>query len=180
MVAYGIAKARAMANRTDWNERTEITKAVITWFDADYEYELEIENEDRMDNEEFTAWVEENAESLAKADAEENGTTFEEIDGIDFTEKEIDDDALFDEEYENACEFEWECQTGHSPRPKPRKGLRLVQPLCCPVRRGFVSSKWFSLSHKCPTQGNVGLAFLVGIIHNFLPSSLCRICRKFR
>lgn len=112
MVAYGIAKARAMANRTDWNERTEITKAVITWFDADYEYELEIENEDRMDNEEFTAWVEENAESLAKADAEENGTTFEEIDGIDFTEKEIDDDALFDEEYENACEFEWECQTG--------------------------------------------------------------------
>ena len=112
MVAYGIAKARAMANRTDWNERTEITKAVITWFDADYEYELEIENEDRMDNEAFTAWVEENAESLAKADAEENGTTFEEIDGIDFTEKEIDDDALFDEEYENVCEFEWECMTG--------------------------------------------------------------------
>ena len=102
MVAYGIAKARAMANRTDWNERTEITKAVIIWFDADYEYELEIENEDRMDNEEFTAWVEENAESLAKADAEENGTTFEEI----------DDDALFDEEYENACEFEWESMTG--------------------------------------------------------------------
>ena len=112
MVAYGIAKARAMANRTDWNERTEITKAVITWFDADSEYELEIENEDRMDNEEFTAWVEENAESLAQADAEKNGTTFEEIDGIDFTEKEIDDDALFDEEYENVCEFEWECMTG--------------------------------------------------------------------
>ena len=100
MVSYGIAKARAMANRTDWNERTEITKAVITWFDADYEYELEIENEDRMDNEEFTAWV------------EENETTFEKIDSIDFTEKEIDDDALFDEEYENACEFEWECMTG--------------------------------------------------------------------
>ena len=111
MVAYGIAKARAMANRTDWNERTEITKAVITWVDEDYEYELEIENEDRMDNEEFTAWVEENAESLAKADAEENGTTFEEIDGIDFEETDIDDDALFDEAYEAACEFEWECQT---------------------------------------------------------------------
>lgn len=29
MVAYGIAKARAMANRTDWNERTEITKVVL-------------------------------------------------------------------------------------------------------------------------------------------------------
>ena len=112
MVAYGIAKARAKANRTDWNERTEITKAVIIWFDADYEYELEIENEDRMDNEEFAAWVEENAESLAKADAEENGTTFEEIDRIDFKEDYIDDDALFDEEYENACEFEWECMTG--------------------------------------------------------------------
>lgn len=112
MVSYGMAKARAMANRTDWNERTEITKAVITWFDADYEYELEIENEDRMDNEEFTAWVEENAESLAKADAEENGTTFEEIDRIDFEETDIDDDALFDEAYEAACEFEWECKTG--------------------------------------------------------------------
>ena len=112
MVSYGIAKARAMANRTDWNERTEITKAVITWFDADYEYELEIENEDRMDNEEFTAWVEENAEDLAKADAEENETIFEGIDRIDFKENYIDDDALFDEEYENACEFEWECMTG--------------------------------------------------------------------
>ena len=57
MVAYGIAKARAMANRTNWNERTEITKAVITWFDENYEYDLEIENEDRMDDEEFTEWL---------------------------------------------------------------------------------------------------------------------------
>ena len=112
MVSYGIAKARAMANRTDWNERTEITKAVITWFDADYEYDLEIENEDRMDDEEFTAWVEKNAESLAKEDAEENETIFEGIDRINFKEDYIDDDALFDEEYENACEFEWECMTG--------------------------------------------------------------------
>ncbi len=112
MVSYGIAKARAMANRTDWNERTEITMAVITWFDADYEYDLEIENEDRMDDEEFTAWVEENAEDLAKADAEENETIFEGIDRIDFKEDYIDDDAFFDEEYENACEFEWECMTG--------------------------------------------------------------------
>ena len=102
MVSYGIAKARAMANRADWNERTEITMAVITWFDADYEYELEIENEDRMDDEEFTAWVEKNAEDLAKADAEENETIFEGIDRIDFKENYIDDDALFDEEYENA------------------------------------------------------------------------------
>ena len=112
MVSYGIAKARAMANRADWNERTEITMAVITWFDADYEYDLEIENEDRMDDEEFTAWVEKNAEDLAKADAEENETIFEGIDRIDFKENYIDDEALFDEEYENACEFEWECMTG--------------------------------------------------------------------
>ena len=112
MVSYGIAKARAMANRTDWNERTEITMAVITWFDENYEYDLEIENEDRMDDEEFTAWVEENAESLAKEDAEENETIFEGIDRINFKEDYIDDDALFDEEYENACEFEWECMTG--------------------------------------------------------------------
>lgn len=97
MVSYGIAKARAMANRADWNERTEITMAVITWFDADYEYDLEIENEDRMDDEEFTAWVEKNAEDLAKADAEENETIFEGIDRIDFKENYIDDDALFDE-----------------------------------------------------------------------------------
>ena len=112
MVSYGIAKARAMANRADWNERTEITMAVITWFDTDYEYDLEIENEDRMDDEEFTAWVEKNAEELAKADAEENETIFEGIDRINFKEDYIDDDALFDEEYENACEFEWECMTG--------------------------------------------------------------------
>ena len=112
MVSYGIAKARAMANRADWNERTEITMAVITWFDADYEYDLEIENEDRMDDEEFTAWVEKNAEDLAKADAEENETIFEGIDRIDFKENYIDDDALYDEEYENACDFEWECMTG--------------------------------------------------------------------
>ena len=112
MVSYGIAKARAMANRTDWNERTEITMAVITWFDAEYEYELEIENEDRMDDKEFIDWIEKNAENLAKAAAEENETIFEGIDRIDFKEDYIDDDALFDEEYENACEFEWECMTG--------------------------------------------------------------------
>ena len=112
MVSYGIAKARAMANRTDWNERTEITMAVITWFDAEYEYEIEIENEDRMDDKEFIDWIEKNAENLAKADAEENETIFEGIDRIDFKEDYIDDDALFDEEYENACEFEWESMTG--------------------------------------------------------------------
>ena len=112
MVSYGIAKARAMANRIDWNERTEITTAIITWVDAEYESELEIENEDHMDDDDFTAWIEENAEAFAKEDAQENGTAFEEIDRIRYKEDYIDDDALFDEEYENACEFEWECMTG--------------------------------------------------------------------
>ena len=49
---------------------------------------------------------------LQKEDAQENGTAFEEIDRIRYKEDYIDDDALFDEEYENACEFEWECMTG--------------------------------------------------------------------
>ena len=122
MVSYGMAKARAMANRTDWNERTEITKAVITWVDEDYEYELEIENEYRMDDAEFTDWVEENAESLAKADAEENGTTFEGIENIDFEETVIDDDALFDEAYEAACEFEWVTPHGVGRCPEGTEG----------------------------------------------------------
>ena len=112
MVAYGIAKARAMANRTNWNERTEITKAIITWADSEYEYELEIANDDHMDDEDFKDWVKKNTEDFAKEDAEENGTTFEEIDNIEYEEDCIDDDALFEEEYAAACEFEWECETG--------------------------------------------------------------------
>ena len=111
MVSYGIAKARAKANRADWNARTEITKAIITWVDSEYEYELEIENEDGMEDAEFTAWVEENAEDLAKEDAEENGTTFEEIDSIEYEEDYIDDDSLFEDEYAAWAEFEWECET---------------------------------------------------------------------
>lgn len=91
MVSYGIAKARAKANRADWNARTEITKAIITWVDKDYEYELEVENEDGMDDKEFTEWVEENAEDLAKEDAENNETTFEGIDSIEYEEDYIDE-----------------------------------------------------------------------------------------
>ena len=112
MVSYGIAKARAKAWRTDWNERTEITKAIITWADSEYEYELEIANENGMDDAEFAAWVEENAEDFAKEDAGENSTAFEELVGIDYEEEYIDDDALFDEEYTAWAEFEWECETG--------------------------------------------------------------------
>ena len=112
MVSYGIAKARAKAWRKDWNERTEITKAIITWADSEYEYELEIENDDHMDDEEFKAWVEKNAEDFAKEDAEENGTSFEELVGIDYEEEYIDDDARFDAEYDAYLEFEWERMTG--------------------------------------------------------------------
>ena len=80
--------------------------------DSEYEYELEIANEDHMDDEEFKAWIEKNAEDFAKEDAEENGTTFEEIDGIEYEEDYIDDDALFEDEYTAWAEFEWECETG--------------------------------------------------------------------
>lgn len=108
MVAYGIAKARAMAGRTDWNERTEITKAVITWYDEDYEHELEVEN-DGMSNKEFTEWIEQDAEEFAREKAAEKNTTFEGIDSIRYEDDYIDDDALFDDEYDAYCEFEWEC-----------------------------------------------------------------------
>ena len=65
-----------------------------------------------MEDAEFTAWVEENAEDLAKEDAEENGTTFEEIDSIEYEEDYIDDDEVFERDYEAYAEFEWECRTG--------------------------------------------------------------------
>ena len=41
-----------------------------------------------------------------------NGTTFEEIDSIEYEEDYIDDDALFEDEYTAWAEFEWECETG--------------------------------------------------------------------
>ena len=71
--------------------------------DSDYEYELEIENEDMSDSE-FKAWIEADAEDLAKEDAAEKGTVFDEI-------YSIDDDALFDDEYDAYCAFEWECES---------------------------------------------------------------------
>ncbi len=111
MISYGMAKARAMAERTDWNEREYISKAVITWVDSDYEYELEVEN-DGMSDKEFRAWIEADAEDLAKEDAAENGTVFEEIYSIDYETDYIDDDDIFDRGYEEACELEWEAMTG--------------------------------------------------------------------
>lgn len=112
MISYGLAKARAMAGRDDWNEREAIRSATILWYDTEDEgYELEIENEDELDAEDFRAWVEENADSLAQEDAAANGTTFEGIEEIDY-ETEWIDDALFEAEYADACESEWEWMTG--------------------------------------------------------------------
>lgn len=111
MISYAEAKARAKRMNLDWNETTYIAKATITWFDEEWEYELEVEN-DGMDDKEFTEWIEENAEALAKEDAEKNGTTFEELVGIDYEEDYIDDDAEFDADYDAYLEFEWECATG--------------------------------------------------------------------
>ena len=84
MISYGLAKARAMAGRDDWNEREAIRSATILWYDTEDEgYELEIENEDELDAEE-----------------------------IDYETEWIDDDALFEAEYADACESEWEWMTG--------------------------------------------------------------------
>ena len=113
MISYGMAKARAMAGRDDWNEREAIKSATILWYDTEEEgYELEIENEDDLDAEDFRAWVEENADSLAQEDAAANGTTFEGIEDIEYETEWIDDDALFEAEYADACEREWEWMTG--------------------------------------------------------------------
>ena len=57
MISYGLAKARAMAGRDDWNEREVIKSATILWYDTEEEgYGLEIENEDDLDAEDFRAW----------------------------------------------------------------------------------------------------------------------------
>ena len=109
MISYAEALSRAKANKTDWNERERIAKAIITWVDSEYEYELEIENEG-LDDTEFTDWVEKNAEELAKEDAAENSTTLDEVTRIDYETETIDDDAEFEEGYEAWAEFEWECQ----------------------------------------------------------------------
>lgn len=113
MISYGMAKARAMAGRDDWNEREAIKSATILWYDTEEEgYELEVENEDDLDAEDFRAWIEENADSLVQEDAAANCTTFEDIEDIEYETEWIDDDALFDADYEAACESEWEWMTG--------------------------------------------------------------------
>ena len=111
MVSYNEALRRAKAAKTNWNEEEYITKAVITWAADYYEYALEVEN-DGYGDEEFEAWIEKNAEELAKKDAAEQGTIFEELLGIDYETETYDDDAAFDAEYDNYLEFEWECRTG--------------------------------------------------------------------
>ena len=103
MLSYNETKARAWEHYED-SER--ITKATITWVDAEYEYDLEIENEDRWGDEGFAEWVNENAEELARKAAEKEGTTFEEILSIDYATECYDDDAAFEAGYLDACELE--------------------------------------------------------------------------
>ena len=95
----------------NYYEGERITKAIITWADSEYENELAIEN-DGDENDSFMRWIEESAEELAMTAAAEQGTTFEELLNIDYEYETCDDDADFDAEYENWCEFEWECRTG--------------------------------------------------------------------
>ena len=110
MIGYAEALRRAKASKSDWNEEERISKAVITWVDSDWEYEIEVENEDMTDSE-FQAWVEEQAEELAREAAKQKGTTFEEVDRIDYEYETIDDDAAFQDSYEAYAELEWECRT---------------------------------------------------------------------
>ena len=105
MISYGMALARAKAAKSNWNEEEYITKAVITWADADYENELEIEN-DGCSDEEFEAWIEQNAEELAKKAAAEQGTTFEELVSINYETDTYDDDEAFYDAYLDACDAE--------------------------------------------------------------------------
>lgn len=111
MIGYAQALRRATASNSDWNEAERISKATITWVDSEWEYETEVENEGMADSE-FRAWVEEQAEELAREAAEKEGTTFEEIDRISYESETTDDDAAFQAGYEAYAEFEWECRTG--------------------------------------------------------------------
>ena len=83
MISYAQALSRAKAAKSDWNEEERISKAVITWVDSEWEHETGVENEGMTDSE-FKAWVEENAEEFAREAAEKAGTTFEEVDRIDY------------------------------------------------------------------------------------------------
>ena len=111
MISYAQALSRAKAAKSDWNEEERISKAVITWVDSEWEHETEVENEGMTDSE-FKAWVEENAEEFAREAAKKEGTTFEEVDQIDYEYEAIDVDAAFQDGYEAYAEFEWECRTG--------------------------------------------------------------------
>ena len=111
MIGYAEALRRAKVSKSDWNAEERISKAVIIWVDSEWEYETEVENEGMADSE-FRAWVEEQAEELAREAAEKEGTTFEEIDRISYESETTDDDAAFQAGYEAYAEFEWECRTG--------------------------------------------------------------------
>ena len=70
MIGYARALRRATASDSDWNAAERISKATITWVDNELEYETEVENEGMTDSE-FRAWVEEQAEALAREAATE-------------------------------------------------------------------------------------------------------------
>ena len=89
MISYGMALARAKAAKSNWNEEEYITKAVIAWADADYENELEIEN-DGCSDEEFEAWIEQNAEELAKKVSEEVDGFVKELSRKEIIQKSLD------------------------------------------------------------------------------------------
>lgn len=107
MLSYKEAKANAMRLQPDWNSRTKIAYAVITWYDADYEYKLKISNS-HMSDKAFRAYIIENAEEFARESAASHNLEFEGIAAVDYIEGYINDDDAFDEDYAAACEHEWE------------------------------------------------------------------------
>lgn len=84
----------ALANVKTSNCEKHISRAFITWADSEFEYELEVKNENKDKN--FKAWIEANAIGLASEDADEKGTFFEGIVSICYEYDKADDDALFE------------------------------------------------------------------------------------
>jgi hypothetical protein len=106
MLSYGEARALAKMNNPDWGGQEYIESADITYVAGNYMYDFTVYNTERMDDDEFKDYITVDSEDLAMEDAEERGLNYESIDSISFNTGYISADELFDEGYEDACEFE--------------------------------------------------------------------------
>jgi hypothetical protein len=108
MLNYNEAKSLAKMNKPEWNEREYIEKANVSYFDEEFIYEYEILNEDMLDDKAFQNYVQKVAVEFSKSDADEKGIKFAGLEAIKYIYGTIDDDELFDREYEEACEHEFD------------------------------------------------------------------------